>query len=148
MIRVANPFSNNQSFVPGVIFLASGLFTCIQSRNLLTSSSLKPLDRFSLDFIWSLLLMGIIKFFYWVCTLELDGHHAHIWYKTLKNLLLKNQKSFEAESWLHLGLKINRICLNDDPRMTFDVLTASFIFFSFQCFCFGKMWKKYFLKTR
>ena len=39
----------------------------------------------------------IDNLFKWLCTIEQDGHHAHI--KTLKNLFLQTQESFEAESW-------------------------------------------------
>ena len=51
--------------------------------------------------------------------------------KTLKNLLQKNQESFEAESWYvhmyHRGLKVYQVCSNDDPRLTFsqNVLKAT-----------------------
>ena len=43
--------------------------------------------------------------------------------KTLKNLLLKNQESFEAASWYTAsGTQGLPSCSNDDPRMTFELL--------------------------
>ena len=39
---------------------------------------------------------GITNIFKWFDPIEKDGYHAHVWIKTLKNLL---QESFGAESW-------------------------------------------------
>ena len=59
MIKEANPFSYNQNFAPpppppahppGLSALIPGLYTCIKSCNLFTSSYLKKLDQFSSDF--------------------------------------------------------------------------------------------------
>ena len=42
--------------------------------------------------------------------------------KSLKNLLLQNQESFEAEfCYIALG-KVYQVCANDDPRLTFNFI--------------------------
>ena len=50
---------------------------------------------------WAFYQRGTINCFKWFCTIEQDGCHIHIWLKTLKNLLLENQGSFEAESFVY-----------------------------------------------
>ena len=81
-------------------------------------------SRFSPDFTWAL-LKGIVKWFH---ASEQNGRHAYI--KIIKNLLLQNKESTEAESWyIALGykqrrLKVNQICSNNDHRLTFDFFTA------------------------
>ena len=48
-----------------------------------------------------------------------------IYGKTLKNLLLQNQESFEAETWyIVFGTLVLPNLLNDDPMMTSDLPTA------------------------
>ena len=45
--------------------------------------------------------------------------------KTINTFLLRNKKSFAAESWmLHHGLKIYQVCSNGDPMMTSDLFIA------------------------
>ena len=39
----------------------------------------------------------------WYRSNDKDGHHAHIWWKLFKNLLLQNQKSYDLETW-HIAL--------------------------------------------
>ena len=53
----------NQNFAPwGLFALTSVLYTGFKPWNLQTSSSLKPLDRFSPDFTWGLLSKGCWHF--------------------------------------------------------------------------------------
>ena len=45
--------------------------------------------------------------------------------KTLKNLLLQNQKSYDLELGMyHWGLKLYKIYINDDPGLTLTYFTA------------------------
>ena len=54
-----------------------------------------------------------------------DGRHAHIWLKTLKNLLLRNQKADDLETWdAALGARVLPIYSNDDPGLTLTYFTA------------------------
>ena len=47
-----------------------------------------------------------------------DGHHAHIWYKPIKNLLLRNRQVDFHETWyVASGTPAHHICSNDDPGM-------------------------------
>ena len=49
---------------------------------------------------------------------------------SLKNLILQNQESYEAESWyIVLGTQGLPNIFNDDPRMTFNLLTAQSNFY-------------------
>ena len=69
--------------------------------------------------------------------------------KTVKNFLLQNQESFEAEScYIALGTQFLPSLFNDDPRLTFDLFTAMsnlrpYAFIQ----CMGKILKSQFLKT-
>ena len=55
--------------------------------------------------------------------------HTH----TLKNLLLQNHESFKTGSWyIASGLKVNKVCSKDDPRITLEVLLQGQICFPIQ----------------
>ena len=64
---------------------------------------------------------GIANLFKRFRAIEQDDRHAHIWYKTFKNLL-QNQESFGAESW-HMASRTHGLpsLFNDDRRLTFDL---------------------------
>ena len=48
-----------------------------------------------------------------------------IYGKILKNLLLRNQKADDLESWYAAsGFKYYQVCLNDDPELTLTYFTA------------------------
>ena len=42
--------------------------------------------------------------------------------KTLKNLLLQNQKAYDLETWYVLDY--HQVCSNDDPELTLTYFTA------------------------
>ena len=45
--------------------------------------------------------------------------------KTLKNLLLRNQKADDLETWHAVsGARVLPSCLNDDPELTLTYFTA------------------------
>ena len=45
--------------------------------------------------------------------------------KTFKNLLLLNGQSYDLETWhVHQGLKLYKICINDDLGFTLTYFTA------------------------
>ena len=48
-----------------------------------------------------------------------------IYVKTLKNLLLQNQKSYDLETW-HVAweLKLYKVDINGDPELTLTYFTA------------------------
>ena len=95
----SNPFQLQSKFCPpGLSALAPGLYTCIKSRNLWTSSFLNSLANFHQISHWAFCWKRIINLFKRFCIIKQDGHHAHIWWKTLKNLLLQNNESFKLES--------------------------------------------------
>ena len=65
--------------------------------------------------------------------------------KTLKNLLLQNQESYEAESWyIASGTQGLPNCLNDYRRLTFDLLRQGRICVPMRLY--GKKMKNHFLK--
>ena len=52
-----------------------------------------------------------------------DGHHAHIWYKPIKNLLRNRQVDFQTW-YVASGTHAHDICSNDDPGMILTYFTA------------------------
>ena len=63
MIKVVNPFSYIQRFVPRELSaLSSGLYTCIKWCNF-GISSLKPLEQFSPDFTWGPCVERVLPIF-------------------------------------------------------------------------------------
>ena len=45
--------------------------------------------------------------------------------KTLKNLLLQNQKSYDLETWhVASGIQAYKVYINDDPGLTLTYFTA------------------------
>ena len=45
--------------------------------------------------------------------------------KTLKNLLLQNQKANDLGTWyVALGMWAYQVCLNDEPKLTLTYLTS------------------------
>ena len=53
-------------------------------------------------------------------SLDQDGHHAHIWWKPFKNLLLQNQRANDSRAWYAaLGTIVPyKVCSNDDLGLT------------------------------
>ena len=67
--------------------------------------------------------------------------------KTLKNLLLQNQDSFEAEScYIASGTQGLPSLLNDDCRLTFDLFTARSNLHPYALILYGEILKSQILK--
>ena len=58
-------------------------------------------------------------------SLNQNGHHAHLWLKPFKNLLLQNRQADSQETWyVALGTPADRSLFNDDPGVTLTYFTA------------------------
>ena len=72
-----------------------------------TSSPLKPLGRLKPNFIWSLPGTGEQKFVQMVLVIWPRWSPCPYMVKTLKNLLLRNQKAYDLETWyVALGIRV------------------------------------------
>ena len=55
----------------------------------------------------------------WSRSHDQDGHHAHIWQKPLKIFSRTKSLLILKLGMQHWGLKLYKICINDDPGLTF-----------------------------
>ena len=146
MVKVANPFSYNQNFVLQGYLPFPRDIHIYKISVVFKSSSQKQLDHFPPDFTLGLLSKAYYQFVQTSLIIKQDGCHAHIWWKTLKNLLLQNQESFKTAScYRALGTAGHPNWFSDDPRLTFDLFTA---WSNLQPYAFvwGKYWKFIFWK--
>ena len=65
------------------------------------------------------------------------GHHAHIWWKSLKNLLLRNQKADDLESWYAASGAGVLPSFSNDDWVNHDLFYGK-VNFGPLCFCMGK----------
>ena len=107
-------------------------------------SSLKPLEQFYQISLGAFCGKDIDNLFERFRTIEQDGRYTQYMVKTLKNLLLQNQDSFEAECWyIALGTHGLTFCSNNDRRLDFFYGEVKF---PPPYICMGKMLKNHFLE--
>ena len=55
--------------------------------------------------------------------MDQDGLHAHMWIKPSK--IFSKTKSYDIQTWHeHRGLKLCKVCINNDPGLTLAYFTA------------------------
>ena len=98
---------------------------CVVCQHFQTSSPLKPLVRLKSNFIWSLLRMGERKFVQMFQVTWQRWPPCLYMVKTLKNLLLRNQKVDDLETcYAASGAEYYQVCSNDDPGLTLTYFMA------------------------
>ena len=122
------------------------LYVCVSTFSNISSETTAPMKP---NFMWSLIGMGERKFVQTVqITLSRWPPYPSM-VKTLKNLLLRNQKTDDLETWYAAsGAKYysNFVCSNDDPGLTSTYFTARSIWSLI--LLYGKMVKQWiFQKT-
>ena len=112
------------------------LYVC---QHFQTSSPLKPLGRLKPNFIWSLLGTGERKFVQTVqVTLPRWPPPCPCIVKTLKNLLLQNQKADDLETWYAAsGARVLPSLFKWWPWVDLDLFYGK-VKFGPLCFCMGK----------
>ena len=69
--------------------------------------------------------MGTKVFFKWSWSHDQDWLPCPCMVKTFKNLLFRNQKAIDLETWLQYWvLEYCQVCSNDDPGLTLTYFTA------------------------
>ena len=102
------------------------------------TSSLKPLGRLKPNFIWSLLGMWEWKFIQTVLVTWPRWPPCPYMVKTLKNLLLRNQKADDLETWYAaLGDRVLHSLFKWWPLIDLDLFYHK-VKFGPLCFCTGK----------
>ena len=108
------------------------------------SSSPKPLGQSKPNFMWSLHGSGERKFVRASGSHDQDGHHAQIWYKPFKNLLLWNQRANDLGPWyVALGPWAHQSLFKWWPWVDLDLFYGK-VKFGPLCFYMGKTVRKTF----
>ena len=92
------------------------------SLNIFSSETSRPISQISYG---ASLGWGNESLFKWYWSHDQDGRHADILVKSLKNLLLQNQRPMILKLGMqHRVLEYYQVCSNDDPGLTLTYLTA------------------------
>ena len=113
---------------------------CVVCQHFQTSSPLKPLGRLKPNFIWSLLGTQEWKFVQMVQVTWPRWAPCPYMVKTLKNLLLRNQKADDLDTWYAaLGARVLPILFKWWPWVDLDLFYGK-VKFGPLCFCNGFGW--------
>ena len=120
------------------VYICMCVCVCVCCKHFQTSSSQKPLGRLKLNFIWRLHGMGERKFIQMVLVIWPRWPPCPYMVKTLRNLLLRNQKAYDLETWYAaLGARVLSSLFKWWAWVDLELFYGK-VKFGLLCFCMGK----------